>query len=256
MSIRPFTLTHDMNELRTRMATYLMNTTPRDRGSWQGTKSPGSAYELPNVIVNVPQIPTAPQAVEICKPDMPWAEDHFDERVGGVPLNPAPSYVDWPWHSKAEAEKFVREGGKFDHTYPERMWPWGAGEEPFKRGIRFSTGDLEDVVGLLKRDPHTRQAYLPIWFPEDTGAMQEGKPIRVPCTLGYHFIRNGQFLDLNYFMRSCDLTRHFHNDVYMAVRLLQRVIEELKDTTAPPYVGEVTIFISNLHLFKNDAWRY
>jgi hypothetical protein len=67
----------------------------------------------------------------------------------------------------------------------ERYWPkyinWAQDEEPQDAmfGIRYNYGDLNDVVDLLARSPATRQAVLPVWFPEDTGAVH-GE--RVPCS--------------------------------------------------------------------------
>lgn len=218
------------------------------RPMWQSTTAPSPAHEISNVVLTF-QVPNdMKQWQKDCEPDLPWAETHFQERVSGKPLNPPPSYVDWPWHSKAEAEKFIREGGKFDHTYPERFWPMGKWD-PETRS--YSVGDLADVAIQLHRDPWTRQAYLPIWWPEDTGALRNQ---RVPCTLGYHFIRNGACLDVNYFLRSCDITRHLHNDIYFTGRLLQWMLYELDNPDL--MCGKVTIFISNLHMFTNDEWRF
>ena len=152
----------------------------------------------------------------------------------------------WPWHSQQEAERFIREHGRFDHTYPERYWP----HDPVTDGL---AGDLDDVVRLLRRDHWTRQAYLPVWFPEDTGSTRNQ---RVPCSLGYHFIRNSVTLDCNYFLRSCDLTRHYKNDIYLTGRLLQWMVEQVQDKEGLPYPGTLTIFISNLHLFTQDIWRF
>lgn len=233
----------------------LSHTVPIQRTSWQSTSAPSPAYELRNVVLEFTVPDSISQWETACQPDMPWSEEHFLERVSGKALNPTPSYVRWPWHSPSEAERFIREGGTFDHTYPERYWPrskdnclndWGADSLD-------GAGDLGDVVQLLRRDPWTRQAFLPVWYPEDTGSTQ-GQ--RVPCTLGYHFIRNGPGMDCNYFLRSCDLTRHFKNDVYLTGRLLQWVVERAQGKDGFPYPQTLTIFISNLHLFTQDAWRF
>ncbi|AWY05232.1 thymidylate synthase [Gordonia phage Margaret] len=268
---------------------------PITRRSWQSIDAPSSVRELSNVVLEFDVPSSAGFWVNRCYPyplhesaDARWAEEHHKERVSGDPLNPAPSYERWPWHSEAAREQFkqrprevltepagysadlqsfgrkivgVREQ-PFDHTYPERMWPKYAvdrrspygNEKGTRRGIRFAYGDLLSVVHLLHKDPDTRQAYLPIWFPEDTGS-EHGQ--RVPCTLGYHFIRNGNKLDVNYFIRSCDITRHFTNDVYMTGRLLQWVwykLQELDDQEVT--VGTLTMFASNLHMFTADEWRH
>lgn len=278
-----------------RMTRDLKLATPVDRGSWQSTAAPSPVHELEDVILQFDVGASQSGWGGRINPDLPWAEDHFQERVSGEPLNPAPSYEQWPWHTKKHQERFknlafdrvtddfgnevkvaveLAEGQPFDHTYPERMWPTRADAVnrmfpdpladsliPMMQGIRFRYGDLEDVKDLLVRDPFTRQAYLPIWFPEDTGSTA-GQ--RVPCTLGYHFIRYGAQLNVKYFIRSCDITRHLHNDVYMAGRLLQWMCQHLEGTGKPsqgrefgaPWPGELTMFISNLHMFLADEWRY
>lgn len=169
------------------------------------------------------------------QPNRDWADEHFEERVGGVPRNPDPSYVRWPWWRGQNVSK--QAGEQFTHTYSERFWPreagWSAREVPLTgfmedegrrrlekgpmRGIRYDYGDLQDVVNLLVDEPHTRQAYLPIFFPEDTGAVHRG---RTPCSLGYHFMLRDNMLCLWYDIRSCDFVRHFRDDIYLAVRLM------------------------------------
>jgi thymidylate synthase len=227
----------------------LSHSVPVQRSSWQSITAPSPAHELTNVVVrfNVPD--SVSQWQNECDPDLPWAEKHFKERVSGSPLNPPPSYVEWPWHSRQEAERFIKSGGKFDHTYPERYWPK---DGKYAGDDCSNWGDLEDVAKLLRRDPWSRQAFLPVWFPEDTGVRQQQ---RVPCSLGYHFIRNKTQLDCNYFIRSCDITRHYKNDIYLTGRLLQWMVDKICKE-GYPYPGEVTAFISNLHLFTQDAWRF
>lgn len=193
------------------------------------------------------------------KPNLPWAEDHFLERVSGEPLNPPPSEAWWPYRVNGNAEH--KDGEKFSHTYPERMWPKRA--EAFSegqmnnRGIRYAYGDLQDVINLLAHDPYTRQAYLPIWFPEDTGAV-EGQ--RVPCTLGYHFLirpgEEGMNADIVYYIRSCDLFRHFTDDVYMAARLLQWVVGSVRDRGIDVQARSLIMQISSLHIFEGDTVRF
>lgn len=254
---------------------------PINRGKWQSETTSVAAYELSNVMFSYEMPKTLTNLRENVPADIEWADEHFRERVGGEPLNPAPSYVRWPYHSSKEAERHVA-NGVFAHTYPERMWPKRAGQEQYKNnmdsdqwqggtsgffsdqgsmipayGIRYNYGDLQDVVNQLVKDPFTRQAYLPIWFPEDTGAT-EGQ--RVPCTLGYHFIRNGPKLDCNYFIRSCDIYRHFTNDVYLAIRLTHwiydQVVLQQKNSQFPVWPGHLNMFISNLHMFTADEWRF
>jgi hypothetical protein len=255
-------------ELKTVLVGELKKTTPINRGRWQSEDVSQSDAHAAHELANLTVVTTIPgevrNAQRYFRPDLPWAENHFQERVSGQPLNPAPSYRDWPYHSASERDRFVREGGAFDHTYPERFWPKRANPGEVMQfqsgrsaevnvGIRFAYGDLLDVVELLHKDPFTRQAYLPVFFPEDTGAV-DGQ--RVPCTLGYHFIRRGAALDCNYLMRSCDMYRHFSNDVYMAARLTQWIVDQITTEGALVWTGNLTMFISNLHLFRGDVWRF
>lgn len=198
------------------------------------------------------------------KPNLPWAEDHFGERVSGVPYNPPPSEAWWPFRVQGNAAH--KEGHIFSHTYPERMWPRTANLPPqFELGnhwgIRYGYGDLNDVVDQLTKNPLTRQAYLPIWFPEDTGAVHSQ---RVPCTLGYHFLirpdpANGPQsplkADIIYHIRSCDMLRHFPDDVYMACRLLQWVVGKLRDRSVDVAARQLIMHIGSFHIFRGDYER-
>lgn len=224
--------------------------------TWQSIPTAGKpemlTHELQNFCFSVRLDDSTPYTEDI-KPNLPWAAEHFNERVSGSPLNPPPSWIRWPWsHS---AEKF-KEQGQFSHSYPERFWPLHAGMENWPararvpagahKGIRFRYGDLQDVVDLLKRSPLTRQAYLPIFFPEDTGA-HHGE--RIPCTLGYHFMQRQGKITIWYFIRSCDFTRHFRDDCYFAVRLLEWVRDQVGLGWK---LGDFHMTIASLHMFHND----
>jgi hypothetical protein len=186
-------------------------------------------------------------------PSMPWADDHFQERVGGKPLNPPPSHNWWPYAQKNNAEFGGLE--KFSHTYPERMWSKFASEEPnsIMQGVRYEYGDLQDVVNLIHKEPFTRQAFLPIWFPEDTGVVFGG---RVPCTIGYHFIRRFNHLHVVYYIRSCDFFRHFRDDIYMCARKVIWMIERLRELDPVEWndvqPGMLTMHITSLHAFSHE----
>lgn len=252
---------------------------------WQGKETNGApdlaTYELLNVGIAVPLngITSLEHWQNEVQPNLPWADEHFDERVCGEPLNPTPSYKRWPWGNSAE--KFINDDGQFNHTYPERLWPKYAGmtdkgelshtifdparnyqriEIAFEKvhprlGIRHTYGDLEDVVALLARDPLTRQAWIPLFFPEDTGIGDGG---RKPCTLGYQFIMRDNRLHIYYPLRSCDYAHHFRDDIYLAIRLLLWVLErcqELNETWRDVLPGTYTMHATSLHLFANDYHR-
>lgn len=263
------------------LASDLLDEKPIHTGEWQAMDTSGSpahkTYELEDVSLVWDQVPGDPSHV-LPAIDTAWAREHFAERVSGIPLNPAPSHVRWPYAVRGNADHTTTVGGmvqQFDHTYPERFWPrhagevWGLADPAPNIGIRFHYGDLNDVVSLLLRNPLTRQAYLPIWFPEDTGAglaqdneqtsykLHEGR-IRVPCTLGYHFMQRGNFLSCRYYLRSCDIYRHLSNDAYFAVALMRWVCAELKRRTEDREMklsvrpGKLVIHIASLHAFTGD----
>lgn len=249
---------------------------PVDVGQWQGLDVRGDrskvTWELREAVLAMRMPDLMESAQRDFLPNLPWAEDHFQERVSGKPLNPPPSSGWWPFSQGGHKDHLS--DGQFSHTYPERMWPRHAGHSSAscphsaemaegreeghyqkhwgcdlggRHGIRFSYGDLADVVDRLTNSPYTRQAYLPIWFPEDTGAP---KGERVPCSLGYLFLIRQNQLHVTYHIRSCDFMRHFRDDVYMAVRLGQWVRDAVDLDGIG--MGELTMHISSFHIFEGD----
>lgn len=241
-----------------------------DAAKWQSTKAPAPMVELFNRsftldLMGVEDLDVYREAI---LPSLPWADRHFEEeRVSGEPINPGETWKIWPWAGSAATH--LRDGeniAQYDHSYAERYWPKYAnitddgrlpegyfGVAPC-RGIRFPIGDLNDLVDVLVDDIQTRQAYLPIFYPEDVAAAKMSK--RVPCTLGYHFIRRGNKVHVIYPMRSCDFRRHFRDDVYLTIRLLLWVLQacrkkdELKWRRAAP--GTFTMHMTSLHMFEAD----
>jgi len=193
------------------------------------------------------------------KANQPFAEAQFQDRVSGKPLNPPPSHELWPWaHHNPDHQKEE----KFSHSYPERFWSKNA-KVLAANGVRYpwwtypNVGDLNDVLALLAEQPTTRQAYLPVFFPHDTGAVH-GQ--RIPCTLGYLFMfRRGQ-LNITYYIRSCDFLRHMRDDIYMTCRLAQWMTDCLRGQVHEPThevwekaeVGHMTMHIGSLHIFRGD----
>jgi len=239
----------------------LIEAMPVDRGEWHAQDVRGMpklvSYEVRDLSFDLWCPNTIEELQDDYVPNLPWAEDHFQERVSGQPLNPPPSHAWWPFGNT----KMHMEQGAFSHSYPERYWCKWAGPaydemehsksvdwEPHP-GIRFEYGDLDDLVKLLQDRPMTRQAYLPVWFPEDLTAANLKQ--RCPCSLGYHFLvheeHNGLKLDCSYFMRSCDFVRHFRDDMYLTARLLQWVADQ-----TDLYPSELHVYISSMHCMEGD----
>ena len=219
---------------------------------WQGKEIKHdpkyTMIETLNLSFSCQMSPRLKEIGEQIKPNFAWADEHFEERVSGLPLNPPPSHVRWPYAQKNNAEFGGLE--KFSHTYPERIWPKFASDIPNSKmsGIRYEYGDFNDVVELMSREPFTRQAFLPIWFPEDTGSVT-GE--RVPCTIGYHFIRRGDWVHVVYYIRSCDFFRHFRDDIYLCAKKVFWLIEKLREKDPENWnnvkPGMLTMHITSLH---------
>lgn len=270
-----------------------------DSGTWQSIPTKGKpemmTHEVEDVVIEF-QMGSEDLAYHRAQigPNTPWADRHFElDRVSGYPRNPGLTWQEWPYALKADGFRDL-EGGQFNHSYAERYWPKYAGltvendgvPSPFQEkmanltnnrdqggydgkrypieGIRYRYGDLNDVVNLLFKNPGTRGAYLPVTFPEDTGIVHGG---RTPCTIGYLFrMREGR-LHVFYDIRSCDFVRHFQDDVYLTVRLVLWMLEQLRakeqqraavDDRNPVWrdvkPGRFVMHIGSLHIFRND-WR-
>lgn len=233
-----------------------------DVGEWHAMDVKGNPQLVTQEIrhltfeLHVPE--TTEELREQYEPNLPWADIHFGERVSGVPLNPPPSHELWPFAMKGN-ETHMKDQ-KFSHTYPERYWPKEAGHWNYKPswnhyGISFQYGDLNDLIKLLATRPMTRQAYLPVWFPEDLTAANMGE--RCPCSIGYHFLIREDLLHCEYQLRSCDFIRHFRDDMYLTARLMQCVRDSLQkyapDTINVPDMGDLVVHIGSLHCMKGDV---
>lgn len=247
---------------------------------WQSTSAPSDMFELFDFtfITDIPKprwniVETIgtnfsdgrnflDEIAFLCKAQSDWAVEHLFERVGGKPLNPGETFKLWKFYkSKPENDKF-RVEDLFSHTYMERFWPRLAdrlgdfvdiNKNLPNEGIRFEYGSLEDIITLLASSPDTRQAYLPVWFPEDTGLAIRQPGQRVPCTLGYLFnIRDG-YLHCTYYIRSCDALRHFNDDVFLAMGLTYYIlyhVEMFLQKDLKP--GRLKMVIDSFHCFNGE----
>ena len=261
---------HTFNKLFSGIGRDLLQAPVVKNQYWQSTKVNQGTKELLNFTLRL-ELKDAEDlgaVQDAIQPNLPWADRHFDlERISGEPINPGTTWREWPY--ALSADKHRREGAKdpqFDHSYAERYWPKYAGKTeggyidgdqdpiPCAAGIRFQYGDLNDLVEVLLEDHTTRQAYLPIWFPEDLAAARDKK--RVPCSLGYHFIVRDGKMHIVYYIRSCDFIRHFRDDVYLTIRLLLWVLEQCQkrsDKWNGVEPGTFTMHVTSLHIFESDA---
>lgn len=172
-----------------------------------------------------------------------WADAELKERTGGRRFNPGCA-----WELRKDLWEQFLVDGKFDYTYPERIWgkfPIDGSQQPFNCDFY-----LEAIICLLKRDNDTRKAVLPIFHNLDLRYLDGSK--RIPCSMYYDFlIRNNandeKVLHICYHQRSSDFVTHFGNDVYLAWRLMEYVAEEVG--VKPGYLYHT---IDSLHSYKKD----
>lgn len=163
-----------------------------------------------------------------------WADMEFKERIGGHPVNPGTAYLE----RKDMWEQFLDKQGKFDYTYADRI----------NRFVKYKGENLtalEAVIELLKTDPDTRKAVLPIFTGSDCNYYEGNK--RIPCSVYYgFFVREGK-LNLTYHQRSSDFVQHFGDDVYLAWCMMEYVAEKVG---VKP--GMLIHTIDSLHCYKKD----
>lgn len=260
------------SEIADQIRTHMLDAPPVKTERWQGVAANTDTRELLNVCfcLNLSESENVGFFQKVIQPNLPWADDHFLERVGGEPLNPGVQWAKWPWGQSAS--KF-KQTGRFNHTYMERLWPKFArrtddGKLPLaprnlprkypstdprpKYGIGNGYGDLQDLVELLCHEPHTRQAVIPLFYPEDTGYGDGGRKM---CSLLYQVIVRDGRAHMYYPLRSCDLRRHFRDDVYLAVRMLLWIIKECRqrsDKWNEFRPGTLSMHMTSLHVFEND----
>ncbi len=222
---------------------YVVNNSKRvESRTWQGKDLNGGMMEVLHFNEEFILGDTEDIAARFFKPKLPWADIHFAERVSGKPLNPPPSHILWAPGTK----EFLEAGKKFSHSYPERFW-----SRSLHRGIRYDIADLNTLVRVLRNNPKTRQAYLPMFFPEDLTAAEMGD--RVPCSLGWQFIVRDGIMDCFYPIRSCDIFRHLRNDLYLANLLVLWVLEKSGIQAIP---GRLIFHATSLHCFVADVPLY
>ena len=215
----------------------IKNNKPSGNKQWQSVdiEMQNPIVEINNIYLSFPRLD--PLAFD---PDLPWAEEHFKERVSGKDINPGNQYINWPYYKQGNNDKLFRDKGIFSHNYMERYWCRSL------KGRRYRYGDLRDIIERLKQNPYNRQSYLSVWHPED----QSNNNVRVPCTLGYWFNVADKKLNMTYHIRSCDAVRHFRNDLYMSYRLLQHVANKINlDYNC------MDIWIGSFHCFKSDLYH-
>lgn len=203
---------------------------------------------------------TSPKFEDL-KPVQPWADAEWIERrdgAQGVPRNPGKA---WQLRSEDEGdnitwEDFLEVDDKPRSTHVSAVDHRGEALKLFsdpkqRHRVKFAYAypdrlsryaQVENVISALKNDPMSRQAYVAMWDAEDSLKLGQR---RVPCSLGWHFMIRGGQLDIMYFMRSCEFSTHFQNDIYLAMRLQEYIAERVGVPR-----GNYGHFMSSFHCYK------
>jgi len=177
--------------------------------------------ELQNYTYTVSQ----PHYEDIPVKDLEWCLAEFEERTGGIPLNPGEAWkIREPYW-----KQFLNQWDQFDYAYPQRM-----------------SLNLDRVIKALKQDINTRRAFLPIIDIVNDDADDFTR--RFPCSLGYLFQYRQGGLNMTYLLRSSDFFEHLTNDLWLANRLQYYVAEKLNVK-----VGYFCHWIGSFHCFKKNV---
>jgi hypothetical protein len=105
-------------------------------------------------------------------------------------------------------------------------------------GIPDILTQFSKCVNILKNDLNSRQAI--IYY----GNSREKNPA---CYFAFHFIVIKSKLQLNVFVRSCDLINKLKDDLSLYMNLLLRMSKEINVTP-----GQINVFISSLHIYDKE----
>lgn len=161
--------------------------------------------------------------LEDLNPSQPWADAEFQERIDFTPEIHAEA-----WKLRPEVWQEFHDRG-FTYTYGERY--------------QLS---LDWIIEEVQRHPESRQLFLAVWDPVADPARMGKK--RVPCSLGYFFIKRDGQLHMRYMQRSADFATHFENDQYLSRKLQEYVAKE-----AGIPAGRFTHWIGSLHVYQKDV---
>ena len=172
-----------------------------------------------------------------------WADAEFNERISGKQLNPGKAWKLNPGMWEGFLVDTGSGGKKFDYTYSERF--------NRQNGPYDCCGTvIEDVIELLKLDPDTRKAVIPIFTGSDT--VHYFGDARIPCSMYYDLLirdcGTGKQLNLVYHQRSSDFVGHFGDDVYLAWRMMEYIAEKVG--VKPGFLFHT---IDSLHCYKRDC---
>lgn len=127
---------------------------------------------------------------------------------------------------------------EFDYSYGER--------------IRRSSA-LENIIGILSKEPESRTCVLPIYVPADTVSAlgrtnQDSRSTEVPCVTQCMVILRNNRLHMDLTMRSNDVLAAMPSDVY-GFRELQQMIAN----KVGAHIGSYTHHVMSAHIIEENG---
>lgn len=179
-----------------------------------------------------------------------WVAEEFKERVywSGAQTFMNPGLA---WKIREEVWKpfLIKAGqlkGSFEYSYNERF-RFRIRSWDLNKADKWDN-NLHTVIELLKKDPDTRKAVLPIFSLGDVRYNDGSK--RIPCSMYYNFMvrpdsKGVKRVNLIYHQRSSDVFTHFGNDVALAWKMIDYVAHKTGYKS-----GNLTHNIDSLHAYK------
>lgn len=166
-----------------------------------------------------------------------FLKQEFKEWISETYVNPGEAWKEYPerWRS------FLNALGEMDYSYNQRI----------------NDGDqINRIIQTLIHDPDSRQAYLSIYDPRVDSLRIGGDHRMIPCILGYHFTQVERYLDITVMARSIDANNCLMNDIWLADRLLNHIVEEINNKVdyekgKKLREGSITFMVGNLHSYPD-----
>lgn len=102
------------------------------------------------------------------------------------------------------------------------------------------TDQLENVIRLIKSEPHSRRIFMSAWNPE-----QQHEMCLEPCHVSYQFYVNDGKLSCHMYQRSCDVFLGLPFNM-VSVSVLTCILAKMCDLV--PF--EITISFGDVHIYK------
>ena len=156
--------------------------------------------------------------------------------------------AEWQWYLSGDQN--IKKLGELYGKIPA-IWKQMAnklGQVNSNYGYQWERNDqLENVIGMLRRNPDTRQATISIYDGKEMVRYHSD----TPCTYAIQFTVVNDMLNMCVTMRSNDLWFGFCNDQYCFSQLQKLVAEETDYE-----LGSYFHFAHNLHLYNKDLGKF